>query len=159
MKEESMYKSIATAFAITLAVTAFAPHAVAKDAMKGGSAVLIPASDIKWSDVPEFPGVQMAALEGNPAKGPHHSMLKLPGGFVAPLHHHSSDHYATVLAGTMVFTVDGKEIKLPVGSYFSFIGKKQHLTKCEAGANCVLSIHARGKWDVLPEDSKPVAKK
>jgi quercetin dioxygenase-like cupin family protein len=154
-----MMKIIAAVFAMTLAATAFAPHATAKDTKKGGNAVLIPASDLKWSDVAGFPGVQMAVLEGNPAKGPHHSMLKLSGGFVAPLHHHSSDHYVSVLAGTMVFTVDGKETKLPVGSYFSFIGKKQHVTKCEAGTDCVLSVHARGKWDVLPEGSKPAAKK
>jgi quercetin dioxygenase-like cupin family protein len=86
-------------------------------------------------------------------------MLKLSGGFVAPLHHHSSDHYVSVLSGTMVFTVDGKENKLPAGSYFSFIGKKQHITKCEAGADCVLAVDARGKWDVLPEQGKPAAKK
>ncbi len=156
-----MYKSIAAVFAMTLAlaVTAFAPHAAAKEAKKGGNAVLIPTSSLKWSDVPGFPGVQMAVLEGNPAKGPHHSMLKLPGGFVAPLHHHSSDHYVSVLAGTLVFTIDGKENKLPAGSYFSFMGKKRHITKCEAGADCVLSVDTRGKWDVIPEEGKPAAKK
>jgi quercetin dioxygenase-like cupin family protein len=65
----------------------------------------------------------------------------------------------TVLSGTMVFTVDGKEYELPAGSYFSFIGKKQHTTKCEAGADCVLAVNARGKWDVIPEERKPAAKK
>jgi quercetin dioxygenase-like cupin family protein len=64
-----------------------------------------------------------------------------------------------VLSGTMVFTVDGKEYKLPAGSYFSFIGKKQHITKCEAGADCVLAIDARGKWDVIPEEGKSATKK
>ncbi len=154
-----MKKRIAAAFAMTLAATLFAPLATAKDAPKGGSAVLIPASDLKWGDVPGFPGVQMAVLQGNPAKGPHHSMLKLSGGFVAPLHHHTPDHYVTVLSGTVVFTVDGKDTRLPAGSYFSFVGKKQHITKCEAGADCVLAVDSRGKWDVLPESQKPAAKK
>jgi hypothetical protein len=54
---------------------------------------------------------------------------------------------------------DGKENKLPAGSYFSFKGKKAHMTKCEAGADCVLSMDARGKWDVVPEEGKPAAKK
>jgi quercetin dioxygenase-like cupin family protein len=156
-----MYKSIAAVFAMTLAlaIAAFAPPAAAKDAKKGGNAVLIPAGDLKWSAVPGFPGVQMAVMEGNPAKGPHHSMLKFAGGFAADLHHHSSDHYGTVLTGTLVLTVDGKESKLPAGSYFSFKGKKQHMTKCEAGADCVLSIDARGKWDVVAAGAKPAAKK
>ena len=154
-----MKKRIAAAFAMTLAAVLFAPHATAKDAAKGGSAVLIPAGDLKWGDVAGFPGVQMAVLQGNPAKGPHHSMLKLPSGFVAPLHHHTPDHYVTVLSGTVVFTVDGKDTRLPAGSYFSFVGKKQHITKCEAGADCVLAVDSRGKWDVLPEAQKPAAKK
>ena len=154
-----MYKSIAAAFAMTLAATAFAPHGIAKDTKTGGSAALMPASSLKWSDVPGFPGVQITALQGNPDKGAHHSMLKLPGGFAAPLHHHTPDHYVTVVSGTLVLTVDGKETKLPAGSYVSFTGKKRHITKCESGADCVLSVDSRGKWDVLPEDGKPAVKK
>jgi quercetin dioxygenase-like cupin family protein len=154
-----MYKSIAAAFAMTLAATLVAPDASAKDPRKGGDAALMPASSLKWSDVPGFPGVQMTVLQGNPEKGAHHSMLKLPGGFAAPLHHHTPDHYVTVVSGTLVLTVDGKEAKLPAGSYFSFTGRKQHLTKCESGADCVLSVDSRGKWDVLPDNGKPAAKK
>lgn len=156
-----MYKRNAALFVMTLAlaVTAFAPPAAAKEAKKGGNAVLIPASDLKWTDVPGFPGVKMAVMDGDPAKGPHHSMLKFAGGFAADLHHHSSDHYGTVVAGMLVLTVDGKENKLPAGSYFSFKGMKQHTTKCEAGADCVLSMDARGKWDVVAAGAKPAAKK
>ena len=58
-----------------------------------------------------------------------------------------------------MLTVDGKEAKLPAGSYFSFTGKKPHLTKCDATADCVIEIDSRGKWDVVPEkkpaDVKP----
>jgi quercetin dioxygenase-like cupin family protein len=154
-----MHKSITAVFAMTLAAVVIAPNAIAKDTKKGGDAELMPASSLKWSDVPGFPGVRMAVLQGNPDKGAHHSMLKLPGGFSAPLHHHTPDHYVTVVSGTLVLTVDGKENKLPAGSYFSFTGKKQHVTKCESGADCVLSVDSRGKWDVLPEDGKPAAKK
>ena len=154
-----MYKSIAAVFAMTLAATAFAPNTIAKDTKLGGSAVLIPTGNMKWTDVAGFPGVQMTVLLGCPDKGPHHSMIKLPGGFTAPLHHHTSDHYVAVVAGTMALTVDGKEARLPAGSFFSFTGKKQHLTKCEAGADCILAIDSRGKWDVLPEKGKAAAKK
>ena len=55
-----------------------------------------------------------------------------------------------VLAGTLVLTVDGKESKLPAGSYFAFTGKKPHATSCDAAADCILQIDARGKWDVKP---------
>ena len=117
----------------------------------GGKAVLTPASEIKWADVPGFPGVQMAALSGNPAKGAHHSMLKFTGGFSAPVHHHTPDHYGTVVAGTLVLVSGGHEVRLPPGSYFSFTGRMPHATRCEAGADCILAIDSRGKWDVVPE--------
>lgn len=154
-----MKKIIAAAFTMTLALAAFAPHAAEKSGKQAGNAVLVPASDVKWSDVPGFPGVKMAVLQGDPARGPHHSMFKFAGGFAAPLHHHSPDHYVTVIAGTLVLTVDGKETKLPAGSYFSFKGKKKHMTQCEAGAECVLFSDVRGKWDVVPDGTKPAAKK
>ena len=154
-----MVRSIAAAFAMTLAATVVAPNAIAKDTKKGGDAALMPASSLKWSEVAGFPGVQMTVLQGNPEKGAHHAMMKLPAGFASPVHHHTSDHFVTVVSGTLVLTVDGKETKLPAGSYFSFIGKKKHITKCESGADCVLSVDSRGKWDVLPEDAKPAAKK
>ncbi|WP_257305181.1 cupin domain-containing protein [Geothrix campi] len=144
---------------LALAFAAFAPPALAKDGKKAGTAVLLPAGDIKWTDVPDFQGVQMAILEGDPTKGAGHFLIKLKDGFVAPLHHHTSDHFATVLSGTLSFTVDGKETLLPAGSFFVFKGKKEHITKCVPGADCVLSVDVRGKWDVVPEEAESAAKK
>jgi quercetin dioxygenase-like cupin family protein len=86
-------------------------------------------------------------------------MVRFSGGFASPLHHHSSDHFATVVAGTIVFTIDGKDTRLPPGSFFSFKGKKKHITKCEAGADCILSVDVRGKWDVVSDEAKSAAKK
>jgi quercetin dioxygenase-like cupin family protein len=149
-----MNKNVAAAFAVAMSMTAFAGLAFAK----GGTAVLTPAADLKWTDVQGFPGLKMAALDGDPAKAGHF-MMKLPAGFSAPLHHHSPDHYVTVVSGTLVLTVDGKETKLPAGSYFSFKGKKAHMTKCDAGADCILFNDVRGKWDVVPEEKAAEKKK
>jgi hypothetical protein len=33
------------------------------------------------------------------------------------------------------------------------------MTKCEAGAECILAMDVRSKWDVVPEGTKPAAKK
>jgi mannose-6-phosphate isomerase-like protein (cupin superfamily) len=158
VKEEVMNNKIAALCAATLALSTFAPSANAKET-KGGSAAMIPAGDLKWGDVAGFPGVKMAVAEGDPAKGPTHFFIKFAGGFAAPMHHHSSDHHVTVLAGTLVLTVDGKETKLPPGSYFAFKGKKHHMTKCDAGPDCLLAVDSRGKWDVVPEgEAKAPAK-
>ncbi|MND01666.1 hypothetical protein D3C83_207460 [compost metagenome] len=51
--------------------------------------------------------------------------------------------------------IDGKVVKLPPGSYFSITKAKPHATACAAGADCVLAMDARDKWDVLPEAAPP----
>ena len=135
----------------------FAPGVQAADKGSKG-ALIVPASDLKWTDVPEMAGVQMAAVDGDPLKGPSHFLVKFVGGFVAPVHHHTSNHSVTVVAGTLVLTVDGKEQKLPAGSFFSFSKKTKHATSCAAGADCVLSIDSRGKWDVVVEGDKAAKK-
>lgn len=154
-----MRSHIAAAGALTLAFAALATPSYGKEDKKAGTAVLSPAADLKWNDVPGFQGVKMAVLQGDPAKGPHHSMIKFDGGFAAPLHHHSSDHYVTVVSGTLVLTVDGKETRLPAGSFFLFKGKMKHMTRAEAGSDCVLSLDVRGKWDVISEAGAAAAKK
>jgi quercetin dioxygenase-like cupin family protein len=117
---------------------------------KGGKATLVPAADVKWADVPGNDGVQMAVLGGAPDKGASHFLIKLSAGRTVALHFHHPDHYAYVVSGTMTFVADGKEVSLPAGSYFSFVGKKKHTTRCDAGADCVIFMDARGKWDVVP---------
>jgi hypothetical protein len=146
---------------IALAVLAVSFVAVAAEpAKKTGTAVVIPAAEVKWTDVAGAPGVKMAVPEGDAATGAHHSFLKFAAGFAAPVHHHTTNHYGTVLAGTIVLTVDGKEQKLPAGSYFSFTGMKEHATRCDVGADCLLFIDARQQWDVVaaPEAPKPAKK-
>ena len=119
----------------------------AKDSGKDNFA---PASDLKWKDDADHPGVQLAAVQGDPAKGAAKFFVKLPSGFDVPLHHHTADHWAVVVSGTMVFN-DGQDHMMPVGSYFAFTGKKQHTTKCTDPAGCTIFIDSHGKWDVVVE--------
>lgn len=134
---------------------AFATMSLLGVAAAKPGAKLVGSGELKWADVPGMAGVHMAVADGDPAKGASHFFLKFDKGFTAPVHHHSADHYGIVVAGTLVLTVDGKESKLPAGSYFSFTGKKPHATACDAAADCILQIDARGKWDVVP--AKPAA--
>jgi len=117
----------------------------------GGKSVVVPAGDLKWVDSKENPGVQYAAVAGDPMKGAGKFFVKLPSGFSAGLHHHSADHFTVVVSGTMVFSVDGQDQTLPAGSYFSFTGKKQHTTKCTDPAGCVMFVDTKSKWDVVLE--------
>ncbi len=51
--------AVSTAVMLMLMLGAAASAANAKQA---GKAVLLPSGEVKWADVPGFPGVQMAAL-------------------------------------------------------------------------------------------------
>jgi len=76
---------------------------------KGATATLTAASDLKWSAVPNMAGVKIAVGDGDPSKGASHFFLKFDKGFTAGEHHHTSDHSGTVVAGTLILTVDGKD--------------------------------------------------
>lgn len=144
-----MQKMIAVA---VLVAAAFLPWAV--QAKGGGKSVNIPAGDLKWKDAgPETPGVQYAAAAGDPMKGAGKFFVKLPSGFSVGMHHHTADHFSVVVSGTLVQNVDGQDVTMPAGSYFSYTGKKQHTTKCTDAAGCILFVDAHGKWDVVPEKS------
>jgi quercetin dioxygenase-like cupin family protein len=142
-----MRKTIFGVLAIVLGLVVVTPGVHA--AKKAGT--LIAAADLKWNDVPGFPGIKMAVVDGNPDKGASHFFIKFAPGFAAPEHHHSADHFVSVVAGNMTLGKDGKEVKLGPGSYFSFTGKQVHTTKCDAGADCLIFVDARAKWDVVVE--------
>jgi quercetin dioxygenase-like cupin family protein len=67
------------------------------------------------------------------------------------LHHHTADHYVTVVSGTLLLTTDGKETRLPPGSFFALTGKEPHSARVEGDQDCVMLVDARAPWDVVPE--------
>jgi quercetin dioxygenase-like cupin family protein len=147
-----MIKRIAMAGVVAVALAWTAAHADSKKS--GGKAVLMPVGDLKWVDSPGSAGIKTAAVQGDASKGAATFFAKFPAGFSVPLHHHSADHLATVISGTMVLNVEGKDVTLPPGSYFSFTGKKEHTTKCADDAGCVVLITTKSKWDVVAEKPK-----
>lgn len=143
-----------------LAATAYGKgKADMKMKSKGAEAVIIEAKDMKWTAVEGFQGVQTSVIEGDATKGSHHAYMKFDSGFSAPLHHHSSDHFVTVITGTVILNVDGMERRLPPGSFFSFKNKKMHTTACAPGTECLLFTDVRGKWDVVPEKTNTIGSK
>jgi hypothetical protein len=135
--------------AVTVVLLALlsAQSGLAKD---GPRAFFTPKAELKWT-AGAVPGVSFAVVEGDMAKGPCRFYLKYAAGFVAPLHHHSADHYVTTISGNLVVVVDGKDHRLPAGSYFAQLGKQPHAARCEGSEDCVMFIDAKGAWDVVPE--------
>jgi quercetin dioxygenase-like cupin family protein len=118
-------------------------------AFAAGKSVVTPGSELKWANA-GIPGVSTAVVDGDMKKGASHFYLKYAAGLVTPPHHHSPDHRVTTVSGTLVLTVDGKEHRLPPGSYFALLGKAAHVARCEGTEDCVMFIDARGPWDVVP---------
>lgn len=113
-----------------------------------GSAVVAKA-DLKWKDMGN--GVSAAPVSGDMDKGASRFFLKYPVGLVTPKHHHDTDHYVTVVSGTITLTVDGKNYKLGPGSYFSLTNKASHIAKVEGKEAAVFFIQADGPWNVVME--------
>lgn len=115
-----------------------------------GKAVVVTKSELKWKNM-GIPGVDAAPVSGNMKTGPSRFFLKYPAGFVTPSHHHSADHYATVMSGTITLTVNGKKHRLGPGSYFSLTDQAPHVAKVEGKEPAVFFIQADGPWDVVME--------
>ena len=87
---------------------------------------------------------------GNLGKGKHGTFIRMPAGFVSPLHTHTEDYFGIVLAGTGVNTQNGKnDVPLPPGSYWFQRGKEKHVTKCVSSTECLFFIYQPGKFDYV----------
>lgn len=135
-----------------------APKAVA------GQPIFLPAADLKWTDLDPkgAPGVKVADLWGNHAKGAFGAYLKLPAGFAAPLHTHTHAMKVIFVSGTYIQAPDGKpEVRLDPGSYMMQPGGNyRHTTSCDKSSDCVFFVESNGAFDLkVVEAGKAAAKK
>jgi Domain of unknown function (DUF4437) len=129
-----------------------------------GQPVFKPAGDLKWIDLDPngAPGVKVADLWGDHAKGTFGAFFKLPAGFVAPLHTHTHAMKVVFLSGTYIQTPEGKaEVRLGPGSYMMQPGGNyRHTTSCDKASECLFFVESNGKFDLKPvETGKAPAKK
>ena len=149
-----MKSRFALATAALLLTAAALSSAIAGDAAKSA---VTPAADVKWMPA-GVPLVSIAAVEGDMQKGASHFFLKYDAGLVTPLHHHTADHYVTVVSGTLALTVDGKETTLGPGSFFALVNKAPHIARVVGDAPAIMLIDARAPWDVVPEAAQAAKK-
>jgi anti-sigma factor ChrR (cupin superfamily) len=116
--------------------------------------VVMPASDLRWTDLDPkgAPGVKVANVWGNSAKGAFGAFFKLPAGFAVPLHTHTYDMKVVIVSGTYIQVPEGKpEFRLGPGSYFMQPGGNyRHTTSCGTDADCVFFVESKGKFDLKP---------
>lgn len=113
-----------------LLMSPLAPAAVAHD-LPAGVKLVTPA-DLKWTESPRAPGVQVATVVGDPNKpGPYVIRAKYPPNLVNPPHHHPLDEEITVIAGALYLghgeTMEpGRAIAVPAGSVIFEPAKTVH---------------------------------
>jgi anti-sigma factor ChrR (cupin superfamily) len=123
--------------------------------------VAMPAGDLKWADLDPkgAPGVKIADVWGNHAKGAFGSFIKFPAGFAAPLHTHTNDYKIVIISGTFVQVPEGKpEIRLGPGSYLMQPGGNyKHTSACDKASECLFFTQSTGKFDLKPVQAATTA--
>ncbi|HEV8267089.1 MAG TPA: DUF4437 domain-containing protein [Thermoanaerobaculia bacterium] len=153
------FRIVLTAFVlVVLAQSALAadakPASKSGDKAKAAHLGLMTPDQLKWEDNPGAPEVKVAVVWGDAKKGPHGAFHKFPAGFATPLHTHSANLKAVVISGTIIEGEDGKETKLPPGSYFMQPHTVKHTTKCDAGSECVIYATANKGFDIHMVEEK-----
>jgi len=122
------------------------------DETSGDRPIPISAADLKWTDLDPTgaPGVKIANLWGDPAKGRFGAFFKLPAGFAAPLHTHTHPMKVVIVSGTYVQAPDGAaEFRLGPGSYLMQPGGNyRHTTTCDSASDCVIFVESLGAFDL-----------
>ncbi len=161
--------AVAASFLVAVAALAQAPaEAKAKSEAKATASkssasrlVTMPAADMKWADLDPkgAPGVKIADVWGNHAKGAFGAFIKFPAGFTAPLHTHTNDYKMVIVSGTFVQGPEGKpEFRLGPGSYLMQPGGSyKHTTSCDKASECVIFSQSTGKFDFRVTDAGKAA--
>ena len=133
-----------------LCLAAASGWATAADSGKAG--VMIPVDQIQWKELSPGSPVMIALLWGDRTSGDYAMLLKLPAGFVAPIHAHTGDYYGMNLTGTWRHSFDGGDQKdLAPGSYVYQPGMGFHGDSCIGSEDCILFIHQHAKGDFIPK--------
>ena len=119
--------------------------------------VFTSADNLKWTDLDPTgaPGVKVADLWGDHAKGAFGAFLKLPAGFTTPLHTHTHTMKVVFISGTYIQAPEGKaEVRLGPGSYMMQPGGNyRHTTSCDKASDCVFFVESGGAFDLKPVET------
>lgn len=129
---------------------------------------IITPNEMQWVQGPESlpKGMEMAVLEGNPAKaGPFTLRLKVPADYKIPPHWHPAVEHVTVISGTFYMGMGDKfdeklATEMPVGSFAYMQPKIHHFAFSHDAA--MIQLHGIGPWGITyinPQDDPRNIKK
>jgi hypothetical protein len=120
---------------------------------KGNATVplMVSFADLKWTALPERPGMQYAVLSGDPTKREYTQMRKVPGGTDNPLHSHSSEIKNVIIGGVWYTGTNVASAKdFGPGSIVMMPAGWVHVSGCRSGSDCVFYQEGKGKFDFKP---------
>jgi quercetin dioxygenase-like cupin family protein len=133
-----------------ISLIAVAGLGYAADSPKIGT--MTAADQMEWREMAPGSPLKFVILWGDRSKDEYAMLLKMPAGFVAPIHAHTGDYYGMNLTGSWRHSFDGGEQKeLPPGSYVFQPGLGMHGDACVGPDDCILFIHQHAKGDFIPK--------
>lgn len=70
------------------------------EAAGAGAGTMVSADAMQWQEMAPGSPLKIAILWGDRSKGEYAMLLKMPAGFVAPVHAHTGDYYGMNVSGT-----------------------------------------------------------
>lgn len=132
------------------------PASTSEQKKENTAPMMVSFSDLKWTALPERPGMQFALLSGDPKTGAYTQMRKVPAGTDNGLHSHSSEIKNVIISGVWYTGTDAATAKdFGPGSIVLMPGNWTHVSGCRAGSDCVFYQEGKGKFDFKPTQTKP----
>jgi hypothetical protein len=113
-------------------------------------------TELKWTALPERPGMEYAVLSGDPKAGPYTQIRKVPAGTSNPLHSHGSDLTNVIISGIWYTGADESSARnFGPGSVIFMPGDWIHVSGCRHGSECVFYQQGAGKFEFKAAATRP----
>src|SRR5262245_40389538 len=117
-------------------VPIFAQQAAPKQ--ESQAPVMLSFADLKWVELPERKGIQIAVHSGDLKTGPYTQVRKVPAGTDNPLHSHTSEIKNIIISGTWYTGANAAAAKdFGPGSIIVMPAGWVHVSGCRPGSDCV----------------------
>jgi quercetin dioxygenase-like cupin family protein len=133
------------------AVAAYAAAMPARTSEGEKVPLMVSFDELKWTALPERPGMQFTVLSGDPKTGAYTQLRKVPAGTDNPLHTHSSQLTNVIISGTWYTGADAASARdFGPGSVVMMPANWVHVSGCRAGSECVFYQDGKGRFDFKP---------
>lgn len=117
--------------------------------------MMVSFADVKWTALPERPGMQFAVISGDPKTGAYTQLRRVPAGTDNPLHSHSSELTNVIISGVWYTGKDAASAKdFGPGSIVMMPGNWVHVSGCRPSGECVFYQEGKGKFDFKATEAK-----